>query len=45
MRDIRSQVVSLSTEVAEKVLRKDLENQEKQHEYIDSLLDEMKFDK
>ncbi len=45
LRDIRSQVVSLSTNVAEKVLRKDLENQDKQLDYIDSLLNEMKFDK
>lgn len=45
LRDIRSQVVYLSTNVAEKVLRKDLENQDKQLDYIDSLLNEMKFDK
>ncbi len=45
LRDIRSQVVDLSTNVAEKVLRKDLENQDKQLDYIDSLLNEMKFDK
>ncbi len=45
LRDIRSQVVNLSTNVAEKVLRKDLENQDKQLDYIDSLLNEMKFDK
>ena len=45
MREIRSQVVSLSTEVAEKILRKDLENQDKQLDYIDSLLEEMKFEK
>lgn len=44
LRDIRSQVVSLSTDVAEKVLRKNLENQDKQFDYIDSLLNEMKFD-
>lgn len=44
LRDIRSQVVSLSTDVAEKVLRKNLENQDKQLDYIDSLLNEMKFD-
>lgn len=43
LRDIRSQVVKLSTNVAEKVLRKDLENQDKQLKYMDSLLDEMKF--
>ncbi len=45
LRDIRSQVVDLSTNVAEKVLRKDLENQDKQLDYIDSLLNEMTFDK
>lgn len=45
LRDIRSQIVNLSTDVASKVLRKDLENQDKQLDYIDSLLDEIKLDK
>jgi F-type H+-transporting ATPase subunit b len=45
MRDIRSEVVEISTGIAEKVLRKNLENKDEQSEFINSILEEMKFDK
>jgi F-type H+-transporting ATPase subunit b len=41
VQDIRSQVVSLSIQVAEKILRKELSSQDKQMELIDRLLDEV----
>lgn len=41
IRDIRSQIVNLSTQVSEKVLRRELDNDKKQLSYIDSLLDEV----
>jgi len=44
MRDIRNQVVNLSAEIAEKVLRGELSNKEKQLSYMDSLLDEISID-
>lgn len=36
MRQIRSQVSSMSVSIAEKILRKELDNPEKQQEYIDA---------
>ena len=39
--EIRSQVVSLSVQVAEKILRKELSSQDKQMELINRLLDEV----
>ena len=41
VQDIRSQVVSLSIQVAEKILRKELSSQDKQMELIGRLLDEV----
>lgn len=41
IREIRSQVALLSVNVAEKVIRRDLENPEAQMKLIDSLLDEV----
>lgn len=41
IRDIRSQIINLSTQVSEKVLRRELEDNNKQLSYIDSLLDEI----
>lgn len=41
IRDIRSQIINLSTQVSEKVLRKELDDNNKQLSYIDSLLDEI----
>lgn len=41
MRDIRRQVASLSVEVAEKIVRKDLSGQESQLALIDRLFDEV----
>lgn len=43
--DIRKQVLSLSVEVAEKVLRRDLESDKAQMELIDRILDESLKDK
>jgi F-type H+-transporting ATPase subunit b len=40
IKDIRKQVATLSVEIAEKVLRKNLDNQPAQIELIDKLLDE-----
>ncbi len=40
IKDIRKQVAALSVEIAEKVLRKNLDNQPAQIELIDKLLDE-----
>lgn len=45
LRDIRNQVIEISTNVAEKVLRKDLDDPQKQYDYIDSLIGELKIDK
>lgn len=41
IRDIRSQIINLSTQVSEKVLRRELDDKNKQLSYIDSLLDEI----
>lgn len=41
MRDIRSQVAELSLSVAEKIMRKELSNDEHQQEYIKMLADEV----
>lgn len=41
IRDIRSQIINLSTHVSEKVLRRELDDNNKQLSYIDSLLDEI----
>lgn len=41
IRDIRSQIINLSTQVSEKVLRSELDDNNKQLSYIDSLLDEI----
>jgi len=40
MRDIRKEVALLSVSVAEKILRKDLEGDPAQNEYLDRLVDE-----
>lgn len=44
IRDIRSQVASLSVQIAEKILRQNLEGSEKQMQYVDKLLDEVSSD-
>ena len=41
IRDIRSQIINLSTQVSEKVLRRELDDNNKHLSYIDSLLDEI----
>ena len=41
IRDIRSQIINLSTQISEKVLRRELDDNNKQLSYIDSLLDEI----
>jgi F-type H+-transporting ATPase subunit b len=41
MREIKSQLVALSTDIAKKVLQKDLDEQSKQLDYIDTLLDNL----
>ena len=41
IRDIRSQIINLSTQVSEKVLRRELDDNNTQLSYIDSLLDEI----
>lgn len=41
IRDIRSQIINLSTQVSENVLRRELDDNNKQLSYIDSLLDEI----
>lgn len=41
IRDIRSQIINLSTQVSEKVLRRELDDNNKQLSYIDSMLDEI----
>lgn len=41
IRDIRSQIINLSIQVSEKVLRRELDDNNKQLSYIDSLLDEI----
>jgi F-type H+-transporting ATPase subunit b len=45
LKDIRKQVAILSLEVAEKLLRKELDNRSKQMEFIDILLDEINVNK
>lgn len=45
IRDIRSQVASLSVQIAEKILRQSLSGDEKQMQYVDKLLDEVSSDK
>lgn len=42
MRDIRSQIILLSTGIAQKILNKDLDEESKQSDYIDSLLGNIK---
>lgn len=41
LRDIRSQVADLSVLIAEKVIRRQLENAEEQEKYIDRILNDM----
>lgn len=41
MREIRNQIIEMSVLVAEKVLRKELSNENKQKEYIEQLLNEI----
>ena len=41
MRDIRSQVADLSVLIAEKVIRRQLDNAEEQEKYIDRILNDM----
>ena len=43
--DIRKQVAQLSVEVSEKILRKKLDNDKAQMDYIDLMLDEVKLNK
>lgn len=43
MRDIRAQIINLSSEVAEKILCKELENKNKQFDFIDNLLNEIEI--
>lgn len=45
IRDIRRQVAVLSVDIAEKVLRKNLDNENKQMKMIDRLLDELTVSK
>lgn len=45
IRDIRRQVAVLSVDIAEKVLRKNLDNENKQMEMIDRLVDELTVSK
>ena len=45
LKDIRKQVAILSLEVAEKLLRKELDNKSRQMEFIDILLDEINVNK
>ncbi len=45
IRDIRRQVASLSVDIAEKVLRKNLDGKQEQMEMIDRLLDEITVSK
>jgi len=41
LRDIRKEVAMLSVDIAEKVIRKDLENNDAQMRYLDKLVEEM----
>ena len=41
LRDIRKEVAMLSVDIAEKVIRKDLENDDAQMRYLDKLVGEM----
>ena len=43
MADVKNQVASLSIEIAEKILRKQFEDQQKQDELVSSLLKEVKL--
>ena len=45
IRDIRRQVAALSVDIAEKVLRKNLDEKQEQMEMIDRLLDEVTVSK
>ena len=45
IRDIRRQVASLSVDIAEKVLRKNLDNEKEQTAMIDRMLDELTLSK
>lgn len=45
IRDIRSQVASLSVQIAEKILRQNLQGDAQQMQYVDKLLDEVSSDK
>lgn len=45
IRDIRSQVVTLSIQIAEKVLRQHLDNEQSQMDLIDHILDEVTANK
>lgn len=45
VRDVRRQVAVLSVDIAEKVLRKDLNNEKEQMELIDRLLDDVTLSK
>lgn len=42
MAELRNQVANLSIEIAEKVVRKELSNKEKQHQMIDEMLGDVK---
>ncbi|HRN15855.1 MAG TPA: F0F1 ATP synthase subunit B, partial [Xylanibacter oryzae] len=44
IREIRAQVAELSVQIAEKILRKKLDSDEKQMDMIDRLLDEVSID-
>jgi F-type H+-transporting ATPase subunit b len=43
LNDIKAQVADLSVEIAEKILRKELSIENKQQDYIQSMLDELKL--
>lgn len=45
IRDIRSQVASLSVQIAEKILRQNLQGDAQQMQYVDKLLDEVSSEK
>lgn len=45
IRDIRSQVATLSVQIAEKILRERLQGDAQQMQYVDKLLDEVSSDK
>lgn len=43
LNDIKAQVADLSVDIAEKILRKELSSENKQQDYIQKMLDEMKL--